>query len=104
MKRFERKSESTGFEYLTSFGEQLRYLRLGKEEDFERYLKGLPKHLIEKILHRIPKEKIKFPEDPYKSILDYAKTWPEEIKERVKEILESAPQKPPGPSGPEFKI
>jgi len=42
-------------------------------------------------------------EEKHKSILEYARTWPEEIRKRAKEIINKAPKPPSAPPSPKFR-
>ncbi len=80
-----------------------------KETDISKFLeiyksiKPSTSILEEYELRKKKKLKRRKNEEEHKSILEYASTWPEEIKKRAGDIISKAPKPPSAPLPPKFQ-
>lgn len=75
-------------------------------ESLETLIKSSPLEVIKELYRSIPKKKrreVHEEEEMRKSVLEYAKNWPEEMKRRANKLLSEAPKPPPAPNSPEFE-
>ena len=106
MNKYERERILKDFSKRLDVLSYMRKIESYQIESLEKFIRSSPLDVIKELYESIPKKKRKKvveEEEIRKSVLEYAKNWPEEMKKRADKLIGEAPKPPPAPSSPELR-